>query len=75
MNKMDRFEDALTQLAKASVGKHGDHYAYMSGYLLSLVRELTHSDERGMRIIERSIRDTEATLFERTRMREVDTAA
>lgn len=74
MSQMERFEDALTQLAKVSVGKYGDHYAYMSGYLLSLVSELGRSEE-GQRVIARSIRDTEATLFARTEMREVDKAA
>ena len=40
---LDRFEDALTVRAEQNAGtREGTNYAYMAGYLLSLVRELAY---------------------------------
>ena len=40
---LDRFEDALSVRAAQSAGFHaGANYAYMTGYLLSLIRELSY---------------------------------
>ena len=73
MSKMERFEDVLTELAKVrTTGYSGDHYAYMSGYLFSLVRELTAGDERGQLIIDNLTRSNEQILFQINKMAEVD---
>ena len=40
---LDRFEDALSVRAGQSAGNRGGtNYAYMTGYLLSLMRELAY---------------------------------
>ena len=76
MSKMERFEDSLTELAKVrTVGSNGDHYAYMSGYLLGLMGEMVRNSDEARRLLERSLKDTEAMLFKANEMREVDSLA
>jgi methionine salvage enolase-phosphatase E1 len=76
MSQMERFEDALTELAKVrTVGHAGDHYAYMSGYLIGLIGEMARQSEDAQRLLERSLKDTEQMLFVANKMTEVDVAA
>lgn len=76
MDKMERFEDALTELAKVrTTGHNGDHYAYMSGYLLGLMGEMTRNSDEARRLLERSLRDTEEMLFRANELRVVDSFA
>ena len=63
---LDRFEDALSTRAALSTGiKGGTNYAYMTGYLLSLVRELAYFNPQvadrlklSIEIMERDIKDS-----------------
>ena len=76
MINAERFEDALTELAKdRTVGHAGDQYAYMAGYLFSLVREMARESDLAERILVRSLHSTEQMLFKSNEMREVDSLA
>lgn len=73
MVNVDRFEDALAELAKIrTVGHTGDHYAYMAGYLIGMVREMARESDLAERILVRSLHSTEQMLFKANEMREVD---
>lgn len=76
MSQMERFEDALTELAKArTVGHAGDHYAYMAGYLLGVIGEMARESDVAHRILTRSLDSTESMLFVANKMSEVDMLA
>ena len=76
MSQMERFEDSLTELAKArTVGSAGDHYAYMAGYLLGVIGEMSRESDVAHRILTRSLDSTESMLFVANKMTEVDMLA
>ena len=76
MNVMDRFEDVLTQLAKDSSGdyKVSPHYAFMTGYLLTVLKDLAMCNPDVMEAVQRRLQYTEKSLFELNKTREVDSA-
>ena len=76
MSQIDRFQDALEELAKArTVGHAGDHYAYMAGYLIGLIGEMSRESDVAHRILTRSHQETERMLFVANKMTEVDSIA
>lgn len=76
MSQIDRFQDALEELAKTrTAGSAGDHYAYMAGYLLGLLGEMARESDVAHRILTRSHQETERMLFVANKMTEVDSIA
>lgn len=70
----ERFEAALEKLAREVVGENGNSYAYMAGYMFSLLKEMSGTSDRAALILNDSIRNCEKNLFERKLSKALDEA-
>lgn len=73
MSKVDfeRFEDALAVRARQSTSEvAGTAYAYQTGYLLSMLQELSHFNPQVAERVKVAIECLERDMFESTRIDE-----